>query len=394
MSNDPTLSRENTMPNGWRTTIRQYGRCAALALLAALAAAHSAIACDYPTDGVPGETIKALSHGFNLAGWVDGPESIPPDTAVLRTLRNAGMTHIRLPVSAERLMRRFSSAQDSKAQLHAVDQALVKLLSLGFHVSVDLHPGEPFSRLHRDEPQASMESLQEAWSQLAQIIAPRSPALVFAELLNEPDIEPARWQIEADQLAKFVRERLPRTTLIVGPTNWQRADSLPDFRPISDRNVVYAIHFYDPMAFTHQGHWDPAEPLSDLRGLPFPIRADDPAVKNIRRQLIAEGKQRALELLDNAIVQAERGDVIDNQLQPAISWQKQFSRPLIINEFGVLKGGAPEESRVRWLRSVVNFAERHCWGWAHWEYAQGFGLLDAKTGRPDANVMRALLGGP
>jgi endoglucanase len=42
---------------------------------------------------------------------------------------------------------------------------------------------------------------------------------------------------------------------------------------------------------------------------------------------------------------------------------------------------------------VVGFAERHCWGWAHWEYAQGFGLLDAKTGQPDANVMRALLQG-
>jgi endoglucanase len=236
-----------------------------------------------------------------------------------------------------------------------------------------------------------MESLREGWSHLADVINRHPPAMVFAELLNEPDIEPARWQIEAEQLARFVRDRLPRTTLIVGPTNWQRADSLPDFRPLDDRNVVYAIHFYDPMVFTHQGHWDAADPLSDIRGLPFPIQAEDAAVQNIRQQLIAGAKPRALGMLDAAIAQAKSGDVIASQLQPALAWQARFSRPLMINEFGVLKGGAPEQSRVRWLRAVADFADRHCWGWAHWEYAQGFGLLDAKTGKPDADVMRALL---
>jgi endoglucanase len=390
------VSRKISMANGWRRIIWQYAGWTALALLGLIAAAASrpAIACDYLTDAVPRETIKALSHGFNLAGWMDRPESIPPDAAVLRALRKAGMTHIRLPVPAERLMRQFTSESDLKDELRAVDRALTMLLSIGYHVSVDLHPNERFSSLHRNDPKASMESLQEAWGHLARIIERHSPELVLAELLNEPDIDPARWQTEADQLAKFVRQRLPRTTLIVGPTNWQRADSLPDFRPLSDPNVVYAIHFYDPMVFTHQGHWDPADPLSNIRGLPFPIRAEDAAVKNIRQQLIAGGKQRALEVLDNAIAQAEPGDVISGQLQPAVAWQRQFSRPLIINEFGVLKGGAPEADRVSWLRAVVKFADGHCWGWAHWEYAQGFGLLDAKTGKPDANVMRALLDRP
>jgi endoglucanase len=382
------------MANGWRMTFRHdEGWFAAgfIALLGAIANPGPAIACDYVADSVPQQTIASLSRGFNLAGWLEGPESIPPEVAVLRTLRRAGMSHIRLPVSAERVMRRFTSERDVDDQLRSLDHALTMLLALGYHVSVDLHPGERFSRLHRDDPTASMESLREGWSHLADVINRHPPALVFAELLNEPDIEPARWQIEAEQLARFVRDRLPRTTLIVGPTNWQRADSLPDFRPLDDRNVVYAIHFYDPMVFTHQGHWDAADPLSDIRGLPFPIQAEDTAVQNIRQQLMAGAKPRALAMLDAAIAQAKSGDVIGSQLQPALAWQARFSRPLIINEFGVLKGGAPEQSRVRWLRAVVDFADRHCWGWAHWEYAQGFGLLDAKTGKPDADVMRALL---
>jgi endoglucanase len=372
---------------------RQYGAwfAAGVAVLGAMSNAHQVVACEQPTGSVPRETISALSRGFNLAGWMDGPQSTPPDIAVLRTLRTAGMTHIRLPVAAESVMQRFTPEREINDRLRLLDQALTALLSLGYHVSVDLHPGERFSRLHRDDSKSSMESLQDAWSHLAQVLSRRSPALVFAELLNEPDIDPVRWQIEAGQLAKFVRDRLPGTTLIVGPTYWQRADSLPDFRPLSDPNVVYAIHFYDPMVFTHQGHWDPADPLSDIRGLPFPVRAEDAAVQDIRQQLMASGKSRALQALDTAIAQAKSGDVITGQLQPAVAWQEKFSRPLIVNEFGVLKGGAPEESRTRWLRSVADFADRHCWGWTHWEYAQGFGLLDAKTGKPDRHVMRALL---
>jgi endoglucanase len=380
------------MANRRRTTIRHTAACTVLALLGSIAAAaYPAAACDYFPDAVPAETIRALSHGFNLAGWMDGPQSTPPDIAVLRMLRKAGMTHIRLPVPAERLMQQFASEGDIRDELRAVDSALTTLLSVGYHVSVDLHPDQRFSALHRDDAKASIEALQEAWDRLARIMARHSPQLVLAELLNEPDIEPARWQTEADQLAKFVRERLPRTTLVVGPTNWQRADSLPNFRPLSDHNIVYAIHFYDPMVFTHQGHWDFSDPLSHIRGLPFPVRAEDAAVKGIRQQLIAGGDQRALKMLDEAIAQAARGDVVSGQLQPAIVWQKQFSRPLVINEFGVLKGGAPADSRVRWLSSVVKFAEVQCWGWAHWEYAQGFGLLDARTGKPDPDVMRALL---
>lgn len=381
------------MSNDGPRTSRRSGRKLALAILGAIsiAGSHPAVACDDLTGSVPSETIEAVSRGFNLSGWLEGAGSAPPDPAVLRSLRKAGMTHIRLPVSAERLMKRFASDDEIKAKLQAVDQALNLLLSIGYRVSVDLHPGARFPELHRHDPEAAMMSLQEAWARLAPIIARHPPESVFAELLNEPDIEPARWQIEAEQLAKFVRERLPRTTLIVGPTNWQRADSLPDFRPLDDPNVIYAIHFYDPMVFTHQGYWDPSDPLSDIRGLPFPIAADDPAVRNIRQELIAGGKLRALEMLDGAVARAERGDIFTSEFEPAVVWQKRFSRPLIINEFGVLKGGAPEASRVRWLRSVVRFAEAHCWGWAHWEYGQGFGLLNEKTGEPDANVMRALL---
>jgi endoglucanase len=363
-----------------------------LALSVAIVLSNAADACPYLTHSVPADRIAALSRGFNADGWISGPRPAAPADGLLRELRQAGMTHVRLPVPAESIMPRFASKAERHDRLQAVDRALTKLIALGYYVSIDLHPGDRFNRLHRQEPVASMQEMKSAWTGLAEI-ARRHPAdRVFAELLNEPDVEAERWQSEAEELAAFVRRLLPRTSIIVGPVNWQRADSLPGFRPLNDLNVVYAIHFYDPMAFSHQGHWDPKEPLHNIRGLPYPLRADDADVQKLRQQLVDGNKTAAIELLDRAVAASRDGTGIDKWLEPAAAWQQQFSRPIIVNEFGVLKAGAPPESRLRWLSSVVTYARQHCWGWAHWELAQGFGLVDDRTGKPDPGVMEALLG--
>ena len=363
---------------------------AAILLAKSFGQPASAESCVALPNTVPPDRLALLSRGFNADGWINGPRSEPPSPQVLRQLRKVGMSHVRLPVPAERVMRRFASPAERDETLRSLDQALKQLTSLGYATSVDLHPGDRFNRLHRQDPDAAVHEIKEAWSTLAGIIRSYPADRVFAELLNEPDLDAERWQTEIGTLTGFVRGLLPATTLIVGPVNWQRADSLPEFRPLADPNVVYAIHFYDPMVFTHQGHWDEQEPLHLIRGLPYPITAADPQVQAIRRDLQNVNGKAALGMLDTAIANGDGG--IDRWLAPAVAWQQRYSRPIIINEFGVLKAAAPRESRLRWLALVTAYARAHCWGWAHWELAQGFGLLDDGTKKPDADVMRALLG--
>ena len=384
---------ENMPMNSRRGTKTQKlkGLAFAFALLSPILSSAPADACAALTHTVPPERIEALSRGFNADGWINGSRSSPPNAGLLLQLRQAGMTHVRLPVPAERIMRSFSSDAERGDALRELDRALKELVSLGYSVSVDLHPGDRFNRMHREDPAASMEAMKDAWSDLADVVRPYPAGRIFAELLNEPDVDAATWQTEIEALATFVRRLLPDNTLIVGPVNWQRADSLPEFRPLKDLNIVYAIHFYDPMIFTHQGHWDAKDPLHDIRGLPYPIRANDPEVQAIQRRL-SDGKRTAFDMLVSAIAASRDRDAIDKWLEPAVAWQQKFARPIIVNEFGVLKAAAPRDSRLRWLSSVTDYAQRHCWGWAHWELAQGFGLVDDKTGRPDPGVMRALIG--
>ncbi len=342
-----------------------------------------------PQTVAPGR-LAVLSRGFNADGWINGEV---PSRELLQQLRKSGMSHVRLPVPAERVMPRFAAKAERDETLGVLDKALKQLTALGYAISVDLHPGERFNRLHKEDPDAALNEMQEAWSGLAGVMRSYSTDRVFAELLNEPDVDADRWQTQVETLAAFVRKLLPSTTLVVGPVNWQRADSLPRFRPLADPDVVYAIHFYDPMVFTHQAHWDAQDPLHDIIDLPYPISGGDPKVQAIRRDLQARGATKALGMLDVAIAAARDKPAADRWLAPALAWQQQFKRPIIVNEFGVLKAGAPRQSRLRWLAEVTAYAREHCWGWTHWELAQGFGLVDRSTGRADPDVMRALLGG-
>lgn len=359
-------------------------------VLALLSPAPVHASCVTLQHDVPATRIQALARGFNLDGQLNRLDPAPINASLLRELRNRGMTNIRLPVPAESVMARFSSERDIARQLGNLNRTTADLISLDYYVTIDLHPGEQFRRLHKDNSAQALDALRDAWDRLSRVVGRFSPERIFVELLNEPEVPAVQWQDEAGRLARFIRTRLPDNTLILGPTNWQRADSLPNLRPLDDLNVVYAIHFYDPMAFTHQGHWDEKDPLSSIKGLPFPIRRDDQAVEKIRAGLVAERKELALKELDTAIAASETGDVLTRELAPALQWQREHKRPLIINEFGVLKHHAPQASRIAWLASVAESAERNCWGWTHWEFAHGFGLLK-DSHQLDEDLVRALL---
>ena len=151
-------------------------------------------------------------------------------------------------------------------------------------------------------------------------IARRHPAdRVFAELLNEPDLDADRWQTEVEELAAFVRRLLPRTTIIVGvPSTGNSADSLAGLSS-AHRPEHRAIHFYDPMAFSPSRTYGIRKSaLHDIRGCLYPIRANDPDVHELRQQLIDGNKAPpALELLNRATAHHADENVIDKWLEPA-----------------------------------------------------------------------------
>src|SRR5260370_20322497 len=140
-------------------TKRSQGLSFALAILGSLLTSNNVSACLHLVHSVPPNVIEALSRGFNLDGWFNEAEPAPPSIELLRELRKAGMSHVRLPVPAERVMPRFASKAERDERLHEIDLAVSELLSLGYHVSLDLHPGDQLNRLHQQDPEASLEEM-------------------------------------------------------------------------------------------------------------------------------------------------------------------------------------------------------------------------------------------
>jgi endoglucanase len=340
---------------------------------------------------VPASRIARLARGFNLPDQAPLVPDKRPDRATLSWLRRRGMTHVRLPFDGEAVMARFSDPGRSKAALDDLDRALDLLLDLDYAVSVDMHPGGAFQKLHREEPEAAFSALTEAWTSTAPRIVKRSPERVFAELLNEPNVDDSIWRDQAERLAATLRMLLPATTFITGPAPYQRVEALAAWRPLADGDVVYAFHYYDPMLFTHQGlTWDDSDPLSRLAGVPYPARRSDSAIARIVADLRRRRDADLAGEFDRALAQPWTKATIEAQFASLAAWGRAHAVPIILNEFGVLRFKAPRTARLEWLRDVRAAAEADNFGWAHWDYREGFGLLD-ESGRPDLQVIDALL---
>src|SRR4051794_34285817 len=67
--------------------------------------------------GVPTARLATLARGFNLPSWLDGGSTRRPEFSTLANLNGRGFTHIRLPVSVERLREEFSGRSDVDQQL-------------------------------------------------------------------------------------------------------------------------------------------------------------------------------------------------------------------------------------------------------------------------------------
>jgi endoglucanase len=367
----------------------------ALAALAASARAQAPSAdCAFLGETtVPAPRLAALARGFNLPGWLDGSETRRPDPATLAALHRRGFTHIRLPVTPERLMAAFSAPADIARDRAELDAAIDRLLSIGFAVSLDLHPGERLSRLHKAEPERAFALIDALWRELARHHARRPADRLFFEVLNEPAASRAVWESQGARLAATIRAHAPDHTIIVGTADFQQISHLPP-APSALPNVVYAVHYYAPMVFTHQGLDWSDDPLRDLHDVPFPLSRADRRTDGLLRALRAAGRVAAAEELEKALREPWDARRVTAEVGRAGEWARRHRQAVVLNEFGVLAWKAPVVDRLYWLETVRRAAERACIGWAHWDYADAFGFVRRVGDKeiPDQAVLRALLG--
>lgn len=362
-----------------------FTRRAAVTLLAG--ALVPGVAGAAPPVGAKAPTPK----GFNLPDQVPLRSEHIAAPKTLRALRALGMTHVRLPAVAEFLLPQFSTPTTISSAKDDLTRAVDQLLGMGYDVSVDLHPDSDFQDLQRRDPEKAHRALLAGWPSLADHLSRWPAERVSAELLNEPATTDDLWRPFVEILAQAVRARLPRTALIVGPAPDQRIDALTSWTPLADKNVIYACHYYDPMIFTHQGaSWEEGSPWAKIAGAPFPSVMNDPTLLTLAAKAARDGDADAARELRQTAARAWTADTINARFAEAKRWSDTHGAPIFVNEFGALKDKARRADRLAWLAAVRAAAEAQGFGWAHWDYATSFGLLD-DSGAIDQGVIQALL---
>ncbi len=352
--------------------------------------------------GVSKDRMALLSKGVNLNEWLEKWPPKPRDASLLAKLFDLGFTHVRLPVNVEYLMGGFSTNVAEEEFFKELDSVLDQLLGLGFAVSLDVHPGREFRELQKSEPEVVFSKLKNVWSVLAERYALYPPERLFFEILNEPNALRRQWQQQAQELIKLIRGKAPHHTLIVGSVNYQRIDELKFLEPFDDPNIVYAVHFYDLMIFSHQGlYWDKKSPWQYFEGVRFPLKRNDPRLhplrdklKNARKANKSEPLKMALKELYNAMQRSWTAKDIEREFSTAATWATKHRRPVIVNEFGAMRDTAAPQDRAKWLHAVRVAAEKFCIGWTHWELDKAFGFVRTENGRHqiDPAIIEALVG--
>ena len=335
---------------------------------------------------------KAL-RGFNLPNWDRKNPNDRPDWHTLVALKRDGFSHIRLPFFHDAFVRGNLNGQAVQSYLDWMVRDVERLNLIGYAVSLDLHPSADFNHLLNNQPLSGINRLREVWSAVAKKIVHMPADHVAVELLNEPDIADKIWQTALPNLVQALRINLPEHTIVISPSGPQRHEVLFSMKPVEDKNVIYAVHYYDPFFFTHQGaEWLPeAEPVRAFQGLSFPLSTNEPSVVENRKRLALNNQRKALTFLERQVQEPWDEGIIKGAFLSLGKWSRENEHMLLVNEFGVLSHHAPHQARLNWLNAIVQASADNCIGWVHWEYSDGFGFVDPITNKPDPSIVRTLL---
>ncbi|MCX8108630.1 MAG: glycoside hydrolase family 5 protein [Verrucomicrobiae bacterium] len=301
---------------------------------------------------------RKLGRGVNIIGYDPIWRSREQGRFQARhfhAIKEAGFTSVRVNLHPFRHMIRENGWQLRQSWMETLDWVLNSATQESLMVILDLHE---FNAVGND-PDGTKEQFMAFWKQLSDHCR-NAPETVLFEILNEPcnKLTPELWnKWLADALA-IIREKNPDRTVVIGPAFWNSVDHINELvLPETDRNIIVTVHYYKPMAFTHQGAAWTGQ--ADKTGIEW---------KGTSEELAA----------------------IDVDFDKVNSWAKHHSRPIFLGEFGAYDK-APMDSRVRYLSAVARAAEKRNWSWAYWQFDSDFILWDMKQDKWVEPILRALI---
>jgi endoglucanase len=291
---------------------------------------------------------KMLGRGVNLGNALEAPREgewgVTLKEEYFDIIKQAGFNSIRLPTrwSGHALTEKPYTIDPNFFK--RVDWAVNCALSRNLLMILN---DQQYAELYTD-PLAHKERFIALWKQIAEHYKDY-PDKLLLELFNEPDdaLTPEIWNDFVKETIPVIRESNPNRIIVVDSAH----DAWPSYLrflklPENDRNIIVSIHYYFPLAFTHQG-------------APWMAKKYDP---NSWMGTKWTGTD------------AEKKEITD-AFDVAAVWGKENNRPINLGEFGSYKK-ADMESRIRWTKFIADTAAERNMSLLCWDFCAEFGLYD------------------
>jgi endoglucanase len=320
------------------------------------------------------EPAFTFRKGVNISHWLSQNEGSHTYAAPwfgesdVDWIAREGFDHIRLPVDFRLCFAADGSLDEAKVK--PIEDAIRWARARGLGIVLDAHflPGADFNSVGGDRRAYTDDAVRDAaarcWRLMARRFSGEGPYLRF-EILNEPVAR------ENKQLNPFmahmlaaIRESNPTRIVYVTSNQWSRFGTIGDVVLPDDPNIALTLHYYEPIAFTHQrASW--VGFTNDLPPVSFPGTVPDLAghtLPNFHHREVHAGDPLTVAQIRDAFAKVSKWLAIH---APAIE--------VYIGEFGVYEP-ADAGSKARWIATVRSEAESRGWGWAVWDYNDSFGV--------------------
>ncbi|MBQ8410111.1 MAG: glycoside hydrolase family 5 protein [Ruminiclostridium sp.] len=301
---------------------------------------------------------KGFYKGVNFGGWLsqcDYSEERLNNFIKDRDfsiVKSWGADHIRIPVDYNIFENNDGTYKEDGFK--RVENAVKLCIENGLNLVLDLHKTAGFSFDYYGEDESGFfesESLQERfyrlWEELAKRFGGLSKNVAF-ELLNEVTDKEFidEWNRISNECIRRIRKYAPDTLILVGSYWNNSAEAVKDLSAPYDDKIVYNMHCYDPLEFTHQGAYWTNQIDPDKR-----IGFDDAGITP---------------------------ETFEKLFSSAIDKAKENNVPLYCGEYGVIDKAEPEDV-VKWFRCINSVFEKYGISRCAWSYRDmDFGLSDTR----------------
>lgn len=320
--------------------------------------------------------LPPLRHGVSLSAWLANAQRQPLSNHDFEQIKATGFDHVRIPINPEFLGFSLTEASTGRVlfDFEQVDQAINMARNNGLAVVLDIDPSEGFHSLLEQDTRAETGFIS-LWERIAGHYKGLPTDFIAFEILNEPKYEsdPAGYADLMADLVAAIRAIVPKHLIILDAPRNATVDSLRDFTPLKDSNIVYAFHFFEPELFTRQGlnYGSRGKVIRFFHQLPYPSSLADSNVDYTKGGLL-----RALarqEVVDYALANWD-GAHIRARIQSAAEWASANHVRVICTAFGARRAFITAPQRYQWIADTRKALDANAIPWDVWDYTDLFGI--------------------